>query len=79
MSRPIRDVKIERFGEKLHTLRIRHNLSLVDVAQSLGYTSTTHIDHLEKGRRNPTAELILKVSLLFQVSADDLLDDAREV
>lgn len=79
MSIPIRDLKIERFGEKLRVLRERHNMSLVDVAHALGYGSTTQVDHLEKGRRNPTAELVLKVSKLFNVSADDLVDDGREV
>jgi transcriptional regulator with XRE-family HTH domain len=70
---------IERFGEKLRRLREQHNMSLVDVAHVLGYGSTTQVDHLEKGRRNPTAELVLKVSKLFNVSADDLVDDGREV
>jgi hypothetical protein len=34
---------------------------------------------LENGRRGASAELVRKISLLFNVPADALLDDGREV
>jgi transcriptional regulator with XRE-family HTH domain len=78
-STPIRDLKIARFGEKLRTLRGRQRMNVVELAYTLGYASTKQIYFLEAGQRNPTAELVLKVSKLFNVSADDLLDDERDV
>jgi transcriptional regulator with XRE-family HTH domain len=79
MSTLIRAVKIERFGEKLRQLREQRGLNVVELAHILGYASTNQIYFLETGKRNPTAELAVKVSKLFGVSTDDLLDDAREL
>ena len=75
----MRDLTITRFGEKLRALREQHAIRHAELAAALGYASTNQIYQLEAGKRNPTAELILKVSKLFAVSADDLLDDAREL
>jgi transcriptional regulator with XRE-family HTH domain len=54
-------------------------MNVVELAHILGYASTNQIYFLESGKRNPTAELVLKVSKLFNVPADDLVDDGREV
>lgn len=78
-SSSIKHLKITRFGEKLRTLRERRSMSLAELATVPGYSSSQQVSHLEVGRRNPTAEVILKVSKLFTVSADVLLDDTREV
>ena len=79
MSNTVRHLKIQRFGEKLRSLRERNNMNHADLAHSLGYASTNQIYQLEAGKRNPTADLILKVSKLFDVSADVLVDDELEV
>ena len=78
-SNTIRQLKIERFGEKLRLLRERHHLTHLDIAYVLGYTGTSQVDHLEKGCRKPTAEVVLKIAKLFDVSADVLLDDKHGV
>jgi transcriptional regulator with XRE-family HTH domain len=70
---------VQRFGEKLRVLRTRNNMTHAELAAALGYSSSNQISHLENGRRNPTAELIFKVSKLFTVSADVLLDDELEL
>lgn len=70
---------VQRFGEKLRTLRKRHNMTLDELARSLGYTNNSHVSMVENGKRNPTVELVFKVSQLFNVSADVLLNDEREL
>jgi transcriptional regulator with XRE-family HTH domain len=65
----------QRFGEKLRTLRKMHNLTREQLAEAFGYKSENHITLLETGKRNPTAQLIVKVSLYFGVSTDVLLRD----
>ena len=79
MSRSVSHLRVSRFGEKLKTLRQRHDMSVVELAHALGYGSTNQIYYLETNRRNPTADLILKVSKLFHISADMLLDDELEL
>ena len=79
MSSPVRHLRVERFGEKLRTLRKQHDMNLVELAYHLGYSGTGHVSQLETGRKGPTVDLVLKVSKLFGVSTDVLLDDALEV
>mgnify|MGYP005871657763 CR=1 FL=1 len=70
---------MQRFGAKLRTLRERRQLSQTRLGLDLGYADGSFISQVETGKKNPTAELILKVADYFGVSTDDLLRDAREV
>ena len=66
---------MQRFGEKLGMLRKRHRMTIMELTAALGYTSYGYIHTLEKGKKKPTAELVLKVSQLFNVTTDQLLRD----
>ena len=70
---------MKRFGEKLHTLRILHGLTVRQLAEALGVSSPSYISALEKGKRNPSTPLLLKISYFFNVSADKLLKDEMEL
>lgn len=72
-------VEIRRFGEKLHTLRIRQRMTLKELAQALGHSAHGYISELETGKKMPMVEFVLGVSLLFNVSTDRLLKDELEV
>ena len=72
-------VAVQRFGEKLGTLRKRHGMTIMELTAALGYTSYGYIHTLEKGKKKPTAELVLKVAHLFNVTTDQLLEDHLEV
>lgn len=71
----------DRFGEKLYTLRKHHRMTLVQLAEALGFTyhSNSYLSLIEQGKRKPTAEIIFKVAKLFQVSTDVLMDDAIDL
>lgn len=45
----------------------------------LGYTDRSQIVSLEQGQGNPTAEVVLKLSVLFGVTADQLSRDELDV
>jgi transcriptional regulator with XRE-family HTH domain len=79
MSTSVKHVTVQRFGEKVKLLREQHGMTHSELAAALGYASSSYISLLENGKRGASAELIRKISLLFEVSADDLLDDGREV
>jgi transcriptional regulator with XRE-family HTH domain len=70
---------IQRFGEKLRTLRVRHNMTLKELANELGLTAHGYISELEAGKKVPTAELALNVARLFEVTTDELLRDELEL
>jgi transcriptional regulator with XRE-family HTH domain len=67
------------FGEKLRTLRKRAKLTQQELAEQLGYTDQSFIALVERGKRNPTVEMVLKVSNLFHVTADQLIRDELEL
>jgi transcriptional regulator with XRE-family HTH domain len=63
------------FGEKLRFLRQKAGLTQRQLAKLLGYTDHSHITLIEQNKRNPTVELVLKVSDMFDVTADQLIRD----
>ena len=66
---------MQRFGEKLRTLRLRRGMTLRELAEALGYTAHGHISEMESGKRIPKVSLVLKVAALFGVSMDQLTRD----
>ena len=79
MSRPEQDNSIHRFGEKLRTLRSQHGMTLQQLAHALGLTAHGYISELETGKKTPTAEIILRVARLFNVTTDQLLKDELDI
>jgi transcriptional regulator with XRE-family HTH domain len=67
------------FGEKLRALRHKHNLTQDELAAQLGYSAHNIIGMIEAGKRQPTLDLIRKLVVLFNVSADVLIWDDREL
>lgn len=72
---------MQRFGEKLRTLRKRRGMTIVELAQALGYaaSSNSYISEFATGKRKPTLAFALKVAAFFNVTTDQLVNDAREV
>ena len=69
----------QRFGEKLHHLRLYRSLSLKEMGTALGYVSHGYLSEVENGRKQPSIDLVLAVSKYFQVSIDALLKDDLEL
>ena len=70
---------MKRFGEKLRTLRKQHGMSLRQLAAALGLAVHGYIAQIERGERQPTPELIVKIARLFHVSADQLMMDELDL
>jgi transcriptional regulator with XRE-family HTH domain len=70
---------MQRFGEKLHTLRTAHQLTLQQLAAELGYATHAYISELESGKKVPTAVMVLKVARRFGVSTDMLMKDELDL
>jgi transcriptional regulator with XRE-family HTH domain len=79
MSRAEQDNSIHRFGEKLRTLRTRQGLTLQQLAYALGLTAHGYISELESGKKIPTAEVVLRVARLFNITTDELLKDELDI
>ncbi len=69
---------MQRFGEKLRTLRKRRGLSYRQLASRLE-VSHGHIVGIEANRHKPSADLILKIADIFGVTADQLMRDELEL
>jgi transcriptional regulator with XRE-family HTH domain len=70
---------MQKFGEKLRTLRIHHKMTLKDLAFALGHTAHGYISEIESSKKKPTAEFVLNVARLFNVTTDQLLKDELEL
>jgi transcriptional regulator with XRE-family HTH domain len=54
-------------------------MTLQQLAHALGHSAHGYISELESGKKKPTAELVLKVACLFDVTTDLLLRDEIEL
>jgi transcriptional regulator with XRE-family HTH domain len=70
--------EVNRFGEKLRALRSQRGLTVRALAKVLGVSHSTIVE-IETSSRKPSIDLAYTVATYFEVSADDLLDDEREV
>lgn len=69
---------MDRFGEKLRTLRTRRELTQQQVSKMLG-VSRPYVAKLERGEKMPNAPMILKIADIFNVTADQLMRDELEL
>ncbi|MEM7062851.1 MAG: helix-turn-helix transcriptional regulator [Cyanobacteria bacterium P01_B01_bin.77] len=69
---------MKRFGEKLCQLRLRKNLTLTELGNLLE-VHNTYVSQMEKGRKVPNAEMILKVADIFGITTDHLMRDELEL
>ncbi len=69
---------MQRFGEKLRVLRKRRGLTVRQLAAMLGVTHS-HIVGIEKGKHNPSVDMVIKVADVFDISIDRLLRDNLEL
>lgn len=72
-------MQMDRFGEKLRFLRKKHQLTLQELAQDLGYIAHSHISQIEAGKKKPTVEFVLRVARKFEISTDLLLMDEIDI
>lgn len=70
---------MQRFGEKLRTLRKRQGMTMQQLATALDFSSRGTIADLESGRLLPSTKLVIKIARLFNVSTDQLLFDELEL
>ena len=68
----MKQFSIEIFSERLKMLRTENNLSQNALAQKLDLSNAS-ISYWETGKQVPSAEVIYKMSLFFDISADFLL------
>ena len=70
---------MQRFGEKMRALRTRNGMTIRELAAALPYKGASRISEIETGKRIPTADFVFKVAKLFNVTTDQLLDDALDL
>jgi len=70
---------MQRFGEKLRTLRRQRGMTLKELSRELGFKSHSYISTMEFGKKKPSVELVVKIADLFGVTTDQLLNDDLEV
>ncbi|MEV7329432.1 XRE family transcriptional regulator [Micromonospora sp. NPDC093244] len=67
------DRTLDAVGPRLKQLRLRHGLTLTDLAERTGISAST-LSRLEAGLRRPTLEQLLPLARVHGVTLDDLVD-----
>lgn len=75
----LKKIASQKFGKKLHELRVKNNMTLKTLAIALGHVAHSYISEIEAGKKIPTVEFVLNVSRLFNVTTDQLLKDELEL
>ena len=78
---PALDTVLDAVGPRLRALRLEKEMTLADLAEATG-VSTSTLSRLESGGRRPTLELLLPIARVHGVALDDLVgtrspDDPR--
>ncbi len=66
------------FGKMLKSLRIKAGLTQKQLAEKLGITSSV-VSYYELSERNPSPEILVKLSHIFHVTTDYLLGIERDM
>lgn len=64
------------FAEKLKNLRTAHKMSQKELAERIGIAKSV-ISFYESGERFPSYDVLIKISRIFNVTTDFLLDVER--
>ena len=66
----------EMLGEKIKKLRLSRNMTQTDLARKLDVT-TSAISFYENNMRLPSYEVLVKLSRVFEITTDSLLQEGR--
>jgi len=69
---------MKRIGEKLRTLRQRQGLSLRQLGDMLG-VSRGYVWEMEQGKKIPNIAMLIKITTVFNISADEFIHDELEL
>lgn len=70
---PITDRTLDAVGSRLKQLRQHRDLTLIDLAEETGISTST-LSRLEAGLRRPTLEQLLPLARSYGVTLDELVD-----
>lgn len=70
---------MERFGEKLRTLRERRGISLRQLTREFGFNSHSYLSGIENGKTKPSVEFVIRVADFFGVDVNQLVRDELEL
>lgn len=54
-------------------------MTLKEMAAALGFTSHSYASEIERGKKQPTTEMIIQIADLFGVTVDQLVRDEMEL
>lgn len=69
---------MNRFGEKLKTLRQQRGLTMRTLGELLE-VSDSYVSKMETGEKTPNVAMVLRVSHIFEVTTDVLIRDELEL
>lgn len=72
------DKRYQKIGENIKSAREKANISQIDLAEKIGFSSATAISLIESGERRVSVEDLEKISEILHVDIKFLLDQKIE-
>ena len=69
---------MEKFGEKLRSLRKQRGLAITELGDMLG-VSYSYVGKLERGEKIPNVAMLIKIADVFNISLDNLARDELDL
>ncbi|GAB4193693.1 MAG: hypothetical protein OHK0022_08870 [Roseiflexaceae bacterium] len=66
---------MQTFGTKLRYLRRQKRMTQRVLADLLGFSAQSYINALETGKKQPTVQVVKRISQIFEVPIDHLVWD----
>lgn len=66
-------INMDKTGKRIHELREKAGLSVKVLAEELGYARTQPVYDWQKGKVMPSAENLVALAYIFNVTVDDIL------
>lgn len=67
---------MQMFGSKVRALRKARQWTQTDLAHQLNLQTHSHISLMEVGKNEPSIEILLRLSTLFEMTTDELIRDS---
>lgn len=67
-----------KLGNAIREARIRNNMSQERLAELAGITPT-HMKHIESGHRNPSVDVLFRITKILHLSLDSIIFGVGEI
>lgn len=71
-------IDVQETGRRIRVFRERKGLSVMDVARYMGFENPQAVYHWQSGKALPSLDNMYALSILLEITINDIIADSRE-